>query len=56
MSKYIWLTGKVFVMVRCFYVMEGLILMVENGIFGSASINKQFFQKRDPEDEMIWHM
>ena len=39
-SKPLWVTGKLFIMYSGFFVLGGLILIFEKGIFGSALIKK----------------
>ena len=40
-----------------FCVLGGLVLMVEQGVFGSDLITKRrYWPKGVPEEEIIWHM
>ena len=50
-------TGKVIITYIGFYVLEGIILMVEKGILGSALIKKcRYWKKGGPAEEIIWNM
>ena len=45
------------VMDRGLCVLEGLVSMVEKGVFGSALIKKRRCQPKGvPEEDIIWHM
>ena len=56
-SKTLWATGKLVIMDKCFFVLEGHVLMFENCVYGSALIKKiQYRPKGVPEEKMIWHM
>ena len=56
-SKTLWATGKLVIMDKCFFVLEGHVLIFENCVYGSALIKKiQYRPKGVPEEKMIWHM
>ena len=56
-KKSLWGTGKVVVMDTGFYVLKGLISMVEKGVFGSALIkNQRYRPKGVPSEEILRHM
>ena len=57
MKNPIWGTGKVVIMDRRFYILEGLIFMVEKGVFGSVLIQKRrYCTKGVPEVYIIWNI
>ena len=57
MKKQFWGTGKVVVIDRGFCVMEGLISMVEKGVFGLALIKKRrYWPKGVPAEEILCYM
>ena len=56
-TKPLWGTGKVVVIYRGFCLPEGLISMVEKGVFGSALTKKRsYWPNGVPEEEILWHM
>ena len=54
MTKPLWGTWKVAIMDSGFYVLEGLISLVEKGVLGSALIKKRcYWPKGVPAEEIL---
>ena len=50
-------TGKVVIMDSGFCILEGLVLMVENDVLGSAFVNKwRYWPKGVPVEDILWHI
>ena len=54
MSNTSWITGKVVVINSGFCVMEGLILIYEQGVFGLSLINKQYHWPKGALEDKQW--
>ena len=56
-TKPLWGTGKVVVVDSGLCVLEGLISMVQKGVFGSALINNQcYWPNGVPSEKILRHM
>ena len=56
-TKTLWGTGKAMIMDRGLCVMEGLISIVEKGVFGSTLIKKRrYWPTGVPAEEILWHI